>query len=78
MAVRLATFNVENLFERAKALDATTWGEGEQVLAAYGRFTTLSAKTVYTDADKQHMLQITASPATSRRCRPHGGERGRR
>ncbi|MFD0203771.1 MULTISPECIES: hypothetical protein [Saccharothrix] len=57
MAVRLATFNVENLFERAKALDATTWAEGEPVLAAFGRFTTLSAKTVYTEADKQDMLQ---------------------
>ncbi|MCC8244982.1 endonuclease/exonuclease/phosphatase family protein [Saccharothrix luteola] len=57
MAIRLATFNVENLFERAKALDTTTWAEGEPVLAAYGRFTTLSAKTVYTDDDKQDMLQ---------------------
>ncbi|WP_053715404.1 hypothetical protein [Saccharothrix sp. NRRL B-16348] len=57
MAVRLATFNVENLFERAKALDTTTWAEGEPVLAAFGRFTTLSAKTVYTDADKQDMLR---------------------
>jgi hypothetical protein len=28
--MRLATFNVENLFERAKAMDLDTWKEGRK------------------------------------------------
>jgi hypothetical protein len=32
MPLRLAAFNVENLFDRAKALNTTTWEEGRPVL----------------------------------------------
>ncbi|MEU4770355.1 hypothetical protein AB0H12_44865 [Actinosynnema sp. NPDC023794] len=57
LTIRLATFNVENLFARAKALDTATQAEGGPALAAFGQFNTLAAKTIYTPADKQAMLQ---------------------
>jgi hypothetical protein len=57
MTLRLATFNVENLFERAKALNTATWAEGEPVLQAFERFNVLANNTVYADADKQAMLE---------------------
>lgn len=54
--MRLASFNVENLFARAKALDTTTWAEGEPALNAYDVFNTIAAKTVYSEQDKSDML----------------------
>jgi endonuclease/exonuclease/phosphatase family metal-dependent hydrolase len=57
MTLRLATFNVENLFERAKALNTTTWAEGQPVLQAFERFNTLANNDVYSQADKQAMLE---------------------
>src|SRR6476619_2464184 len=56
MSIRLATFNVENLFARAKAMNTTTWQQGEPALAAFQDFTTVSAKAKYTDQDKLAML----------------------
>ncbi|HEX6686698.1 MAG TPA: endonuclease/exonuclease/phosphatase family protein [Candidatus Limnocylindrales bacterium] len=57
MALRLATFNVENLFARAKALDLATWDEGQEALAAFDTFNAVAQEDVYTDADKATMLQ---------------------
>lgn len=54
--MRLASFNVENLFARAKALNTQTWAEGEPALAAYGRFNATAAKPEYTDQDKADMF----------------------
>jgi endonuclease/exonuclease/phosphatase family metal-dependent hydrolase len=54
--MRLASFNVENLFARAKALDTATWAEGGPVLQAYGTFNTLAAQPQYSDQDKRNML----------------------
>src|SRR5690348_9036487 len=60
MTVRLASFNVENLFARAKALNLSTWAQGQPVLAAFDRFNTIAAKAEYTDADKAEMLTALA------------------
>ena len=54
--MRLASFNVENLFARAKALDTITWPEGAPALKAYDSFNTIAAKPVYSDQDKSDML----------------------
>jgi endonuclease/exonuclease/phosphatase family metal-dependent hydrolase len=55
--VRLASFNVENLFDRAKALRATSIGERNPVLEAFARFNTVSDKVLYEPADKAAMLE---------------------
>ncbi len=54
--MRLASFNVENLFARAKALDTSTWAEGGPVLDAYARFNTIAAHVAYSEQDKADML----------------------
>jgi endonuclease/exonuclease/phosphatase family metal-dependent hydrolase len=56
MTVRLATFNVENLFARAKALNTTTFDQGQPALAAYDRFNTLAGHAHYSDENKSDML----------------------
>jgi endonuclease/exonuclease/phosphatase family metal-dependent hydrolase len=55
VSIRLATFNVENLFARAKALD-TTSAEGGPALRAFERFNRVAAKPEYTDDDRQSLL----------------------
>lgn len=56
--MRIATFNVENMFERAKALNLSTWAEGRPVLEDYGRLNTLIQEPVYTDPIKAELLEI--------------------
>jgi endonuclease/exonuclease/phosphatase family metal-dependent hydrolase len=56
VTIRLATFNVENLFSRAKALDTASFEEGEPALRAFGDFNRIAAQPVYSDADKQQLL----------------------
>jgi predicted extracellular nuclease len=54
--MRIATFNVENLFSRARALNQDTWAEGKPVLAAYSRLNTRLQKPIYSNADKEAIL----------------------
>ncbi|MDQ3805746.1 MAG: endonuclease/exonuclease/phosphatase family protein [Acidobacteriota bacterium] len=54
--MRIASFNVENLFSRARALNQETWAEGKGVLAAYSRLNTRLQQPAYSDADKQLIL----------------------
>jgi endonuclease/exonuclease/phosphatase family metal-dependent hydrolase len=55
--VRLASFNVENLFARAKVLNTTTWEEGRPQLAAFERFNRTAQRRFYRKADKRQMLR---------------------
>ena len=50
MTIRLGTFNVENLFARAKALDTDELEKGEPALAAFEAFNQVAAKPGYSDA----------------------------
>ncbi len=54
--MRIATFNVENLFSRARALNQDTWAEGKEILAAYSRLNTRLQKTAYSAADKTAII----------------------
>ena len=55
--MRIASFNVENLFQRARALSAPTWAEGKPILEKHARINELINRPAYTDADK---AEITA------------------
>ena len=52
----IASFNVENLFARAKVLDTTTWAEGAKRLAAFERFNRTAQRRRYRAADKRTMI----------------------
>ena len=54
--MRIAAFNVENLFSRARALNQDTWAEGKAVLAAYSRLSTRLQKDIYSAADRAAIL----------------------
>jgi endonuclease/exonuclease/phosphatase family metal-dependent hydrolase len=56
--VRLASFNVQNLFERAKALNAQTWEQGKPVLEKHARLNGLLNKSLYTQEDKAEIKQL--------------------
>ena len=55
--LRIAGFNVENLFNRARALDQRTWSAGRPVLEAYQRVCTLLEETVYTAEVRHDILR---------------------
>jgi len=57
MAMRLVSFNLESLFDRAKALNQNTWAEGRPILEAVARLNELFAKPVYTPADKTKIVE---------------------
>lgn len=54
--MRIATFNVENLFSRARALNQESWAEGREVLNEYSRLNIILQNPVYTAANKQAIL----------------------
>jgi endonuclease/exonuclease/phosphatase family metal-dependent hydrolase len=56
----IATFNVENLFERPRAMNLPSWREGQPAINAAGELNALFNKRVYTDRDKRRMLHLLA------------------
>ena len=50
--IRIASFNVENLFARPKVFDLSDWNAGEPVLKAYEKVSALLQKAKYTATDK--------------------------
>jgi endonuclease/exonuclease/phosphatase family metal-dependent hydrolase len=56
--MRLATFNVENLFDRAKAMNLETWAEGRAVLEAFAALNQLLGQTAYTAATRTRMAEL--------------------
>lgn len=54
--MRLASFNVENMFRRARALNFETWSDGKDILNEYAKLNTLLQKPVYTAAIKKAIL----------------------
>lgn len=60
--MRIATFNVENLFQRPKAMNLDTWDEGSLVLADFQRLNELIQKPAYSDAVKKELLAILQQP----------------
>jgi endonuclease/exonuclease/phosphatase family metal-dependent hydrolase len=56
--MRLACYNVENLFARARAMNLESWSEGRPALEAFARFNRLINKPRYTVRDKAAMLDL--------------------
>jgi endonuclease/exonuclease/phosphatase family metal-dependent hydrolase len=54
--MRIASFNVENLFSRARALNLESWSQGKEILAEYNRLNTLLQEPTYTDSIKKDIL----------------------
>ena len=50
--IRIASFNVENLFARPKVFDLSDWNAGEPVLKAYEKVSALLQKAKYSATDK--------------------------
>jgi endonuclease/exonuclease/phosphatase family metal-dependent hydrolase len=56
--VIIATFNVENLFERPRAMNLPTWREGQPAIDAAGELNALFNKARYSATDKRRMLHL--------------------
>ncbi|PZU57977.1 MAG: endonuclease/exonuclease/phosphatase [Sphingobium sp.] len=56
--MRLASFNVENLFDRAKALNGDTWAEGRPVLEKFAQLNALLGEPAYSATDRTKMAQL--------------------
>jgi hypothetical protein len=54
--MRLASYNVENLFDRARALNQETWAQGRPILEAFSSLNALLGEVRYTVARKQRMV----------------------
>src|SRR5437867_4215268 len=54
--MRIASFNVENMFRRAVALNLATWKDGKQILDQYARVNSLLQELVYTAAIKKSIV----------------------
>ena len=59
--MRLATFNVENMFERPAAMNLPTWSDGRKILEDFAALNDLIAKPTYTAATKAKLLTILGS-----------------
>lgn len=56
--VRIASFNVENLFARPKAFNTANWSAGRPVLDAYHEVNALLANASYSPAQKEQIRQL--------------------
>jgi endonuclease/exonuclease/phosphatase family metal-dependent hydrolase len=56
--MRIASFNVENLFERARAMDPADHEAGRPALEAYAEINGLLARTTYGDDDKTRIVEL--------------------
>ncbi len=55
---RIASFNVENMFDRPRVMNADDWAEGAPVLAAFARFNELAQLAVYDAGTRDELLHL--------------------
>jgi endonuclease/exonuclease/phosphatase family metal-dependent hydrolase len=56
--MRLASYNVENLFNRARALNQDTWSEGKPILEKFARLNEILGEHLYTAAMKRRIAGL--------------------
>lgn len=59
--MRLAAFNVENLFDRAKIMNKENWNDGREVLSNFSKLSTLLEKASYSAADKARIVELLSA-----------------
>lgn len=64
--MRLATYNVENLFNRAKAMNLEGWAEGKPTLERFATLNGLLGQQTYSETDKQSMVRLLDELGLSR------------
>ena len=56
--MRIASYNVENLFDRAKVLASAEWSDARELLDAYTELTKVLQQQDYSAADKTTILRL--------------------
>lgn len=56
--MRLAAFNLENLFDRAKAMNGDTWSEGRPILTKFAKLNALLGEFSYSTTAKREMVKL--------------------
>lgn len=56
--MRLSVYNVENLFDRARAMNLKTWEEGRPILDRFAALNALLGQVSYSAADKAEMAEL--------------------
>lgn len=56
--MRIATYNVENLFDRAKIMNLETWTDGKPLLTAFASLNAMLGESSYTAAAKVKMVEL--------------------
>lgn len=64
--MRLASYNVENLFNRAKAMNLDGWAEGRPTLERFAKLNALLGQETYSVADKTAMVKLLIELGLSR------------
>lgn len=59
--MRLATYNVENLFDRPRAMNLGSWSEGRVILQEFAALSQLLGELTYTAARKKRMSELLVS-----------------
>src|SRR5262245_16323746 len=59
--MRLATFNVENMFERPAAMNYASWSAGKKVLEDFTRLNDLIARSNYTASVRSQLKTIMSA-----------------
>jgi len=71
--VRIASFNVESLFDRAKALSLPTWEDGRKILEAYAETNMLLNEPAYTPKIKGQLVELLLALGLKKEDQPKGG-----
>ena len=71
--MRVASFNVESLFDRAKALNLPTWADGKKILEDYAAVNELLNEPVYTPQTKSQIVSLLVDLGLTKEDQPKGG-----
>ena len=59
--MRLAAFNVENLFDRPRAMNQNNWSDGRDILERFAETNAILTQPAYSAGDKARLKQLLAS-----------------